>query len=114
MNEEIKRNNTGREIEFPEISDNLSDFLTKDAEKLALEALAEAKEPACCEEMEYLPESGLIYFKSRGLIINIRDISCAWRDNEDSNKFHISLRSEYSDILIQMPLENFINAMKQK
>ena len=110
MNENSNTNNTGREIEFPEISDNLSDFLTKSAQ---LAPLAEdSAEPTCYEEMEYLPVPGLIHFKSRGLIINIRDISCVWQDDEDSNKLHISLRSEYSDILIKMPLEHFINAMK--
>ena len=111
MNENNNTNNTGRGIEFPEISDNLSDFLTKDAEKLA--PLAEdCAEPTCYEEMEYLPASGLIHFKNRGLIINIRDISCVWRDELNPDAIHISLRSEYSDILIKTSLENFANVMK--
>ena len=113
MNENNNTHNTGREIDFPEISDNLNDFLTKDAEKLAPIA-EESAEPTCYEEMEYLPASGLIHFKDRRLIINVRDISCVWQDNEDSNKLHISLRSEYSDILIKTPLENFINVLKQR
>lgn len=112
MNENNSINNTGREIEFPEISDNLTDFLTKDAEKLAPIA-EDSPEPTYYEEMEYLPASGLIHFKNRGLIINIRDISCVWRDKLNPDAIHISLRSEYSDYLIKIPLEHFTNVIKQ-
>ena len=112
MNENSNTNNTGREIDFPEISDNLNDFLTKDAERLA--PLAEnTDESASCEEMEYLPSTGLIYFKKRGLILNIRDISGVWTDNLNPDVIHISLRSEYSDYLIKMSLEDFANKIKQ-
>lgn len=109
--ENSNTNNTGREIEFPEISDNLTDFLTKDAEKLA-PIVEDSAEPTYYEEMEYLPASGLIHFKDRGLVINLRDISCVWRNELNPDAIHISLRSGYSDILIQMPLEHFTNVMK--